>query len=932
MKQRYLFLAAVLALALLAGCAGSWKQPTPANNPPAPFTVSYTYPIDGMKEFPVTGSMIVHFNAPISSVDPEAAISLVEVGADGKTEAVPFHGTLDTATSQNLFVIPAIPLDPSSDFVLTVSSTIRGATGLTPAIPAGGLKISFSTLAANPQAGQVLRVTSVLPDPQVDKVFDFHTFRAYFSAPIDRRTVLNGDTFLFAGTDGKPVAGNLFVRSAQLVFDPDEDLAAGKYTMTITQGVLGVAGEKLAKDATFDYDVVSTQPRHQLTVENCPTLGTHSSCTPATSVDQLPAHPLTGDYTNSMLVDSLLLGPTRTYVSGQLTAELGSPGGDGSQIPMVIRKGQTLYATNIISTMGGEIPTGLQTGESKITVLTDAVGVLSDSALTTAVAGSPPSVSLTLDAAMSPADDAAGMLMGQIILGTRLYGTAQVDPATGKLVMNIAGYGEFFIFGERIRTQMSLTMQDATTIFPPKPDVDPPELSITSPLNGATRVRLGSAIYLLFNKTVLPSTVAQTVSVRTKQGVPAAVNVLSNGPKIILAPEEPLDPDTDYEIYVAPGLSDINGNKTTHPFFTTFRTGAVEWDTADGDGEPPIVTTTSPGEGARDIPPTVPGQLPVEVWFSQAMDSTTIVLGDSFRVVDRSAADAEVPGTLIYFGSRAAFYPNAPFVAGHNYRIILTDDIMSYGGIKISFARDHNAGTVKEKDIDFIAAERNRWVVLRLQLDPAVDVDGSGYIDNTETIPSPAVNFFKINSALIKEPSYAAGYMVSYVKGLAFDNNGQPYMDISLIPGISMTATSTQVSLRRLLESQLTDEEIDAYTPPNGLLEPLGRILIDMQQEGSAPAVESAEHLTQMNISMLNEINVDNPTMNSMMDHTIALTAVGDLSFSDDGLMVVAITGSTTMKMTIHIPIINIDLTLPLPTSVNMRAISRNPLSWWDAF
>jgi hypothetical protein len=934
MKLRYLSIAAALLAALvLGGCPGSWVQPAPYQTPSPPYTVTYTYPLDMMKEFPVTGSMIVHFNDDLGQVNPTAAITLNQVDANGAViTAVPFTGSF---SGPNVFVVPTVPLAPLSNFVMTVAPTLISQDGVAPAIPADGLVIHFATLAQNPQAGQTLAVTSVLPDPVNDVVYDFHTFRAYFSAPIDRRTVANGTTFMFTNAQGGLIQGSLFVRSAQIVFDPENDLPAGTYTMTLTTGLTGVAGETLAQDAVFTYHVQSTQPHHTLTVENCPTLGTHSSCAPTATPAALPRHPLTGDDTNAMLVDSLLLGPTRTYISGQLTAELGTPpNGDGTRIPMVIRKGQVLYATNIVSELGGFIPTGLQTGESKITVLTDAVGVLSASDYTSAVSGGAPSVSLTLDAALSPASPTAGMLMGQIILGTRLFGTAQVDFATGHLVMNMAGYGEFFVFGERIRTQMSLTMSDPVTVFPYVPDTTPPTLAITSPVGGATRVRLGSALYLLFDKPVTPDSAAATVSLLDDSGSAVAVNMLANGPKIILAPVQPLLPDSMYQLYVTPGLSDINGNKTQTAYTATFQTGAVEWD-----AEPPIIETTSPGDGARDLVPTVPGQIPIEIWFSQQMDGDTIVLGDSFQVEDVTTGQG-VPGTLVYFGARVAFYPNAPFAAGDTIRVTLTDDITSFAGVKLSLLRNHKPGGAPGQNsvsIDFIAAARNRWVPLRLQLDPVVDVDGSGYIDNTETVPSPPVNYFQINSALIKTPSYAAGYMMSYVKGLEFDSNSVPYMDIELIQGITMTATSTQVSLRDALQDQVTDEQwalLEAAEPGirDSLFSPLGRILIDMLEPGEAPSVESPTHTTQMNISMLTHIMVDNTVMNAMLVHTLPLDAVGQLSFSQDGLMVVAIAGSTTMKMVIHIPIIDIDITLPLPTTVNMRAVSRNPLSWWDTF
>jgi hypothetical protein len=896
MKRRAFLAATLLALFVLAACSGDYRPPSALYRAELPFTVVYTYPTHLAQEFPVTGSILVGFNHDLHPDTNAAVVRLQQVAPDGTLHTVPVEVFV---TGANLIVTPVKSLDPLRRYELTVSADIRDAEGAAPAIPAAGFFLAFDTLAEHPLANRLLDVTSTDPAAGDDQIFDFHTFRVHFSEPLDRRTVINGQTFQFAGEDGNLVEGTIFVRATQLVFDPDEDLAPGQYTMTLTGGIKDVNGESLRQTQTYEFTVRTSEPRKNLTVENCPTLGKSSSCEPFASEDRLPLHPLTGEPTNTMLVDSLLLGATKTFVSGQLAAEMGNPGNDPSAIPLVIRKGQRLYATSIDSRLGGQIPTGLATGNLTITVLADSIGFLQASEATTPVAAGKPAVALTLDASITTESIDASMLMAQNILGVRLYGTATVDPETDRLIMDIA------------------------ETLPVTADTEPPMLRMTSPTPLAERVRLGSAIHVLFDEPVTPASAKQTIRLRTVGGDDWPIDVLTNGAKVLIAPREPLDPDTKYRIVIAAGLADINGNQTAEVIDRSFTTGAVEWS-----AEPPIVGTTSPGMGASDALPHAPGHVPVEIWFSQVMDPDSIVLGESFRVEDLSTG-GDVAGTLIRFFERIAFYPNEPFAAGHYYRVTLTDDITSYGGVKLSLLRDHNPGgpgDMHELWIDFLAIERNRWVPLRLQLDPVADVDGSGFVeDGVETVPDPAANFFAISNPLMPEPMYASGYMVGYAKGLDFTDDGQPFVDIELISGISMTATSTQIDLGGLFPGGDKAGFFD-------LFDPMGRILIDLLGPGDAPAVEGPHNTTEMQIAMRSYINVDNEYINYLLNHTLPLEATGELSFSPDGLMVVDITGDATMRLNLQIPFIGITIPLPLPTDVNLRAVSRNALAWWNAF
>jgi len=916
-------LSIIFVLLVLVGCEGDYSPPITAYKAETGFSIHFTYPYDGMREFPITGSIIVSFTDKPHPNTGDEALRLERLDETGALFNV---AVTVVATGHSLLITPLQTLQPLSEYRLTISPEIFSAEGLAAEIPAEGLTITFKTLAERPLAGVAPDVSTVRPDPETQTAYDFQTFRVYFTEPIDRRTIRIGETLLLTDAEGNVIDGDFFVRSNQVAFDPAADLTPGSYILTLTTGILDAGGESLASERTYTFEVVSTQPRSSMVIENCPTLGDRSSCAPVNAASELPRHGLTGDDANAMLVDSILLGPSRAYLSGQLQTEMADTALDPKAIPIVIRKGQRLYATSIDSQLGGEIPTGLETGECEIHILTDAVGLLSE----TPTAGARPKVTMTLDAAVTPLDSAAGMMISQILLGTHLEGFAYVDEDSGKLVLEVAGIAEFFILGERIRTQMSLRMVDAGYAEAPEPDTTAPSLRMTEPLRDETNVRLGTAIKVLFNEPVTPASTAATVSLRTGDGEIVAVDILNNGPKLLIVPRDPLQPFRRYHITIEPGLCDVCGNATTGVITRSFTTGPREWS-----AEPPIVVTTSPGNG-NDLA-AFPGHMPIEIWFSQIMDRDSVILGDTFQVVDLSE-NSTVPGTLIYFFQRVSFFPNEPFIAGHTYRIVLTAGLTSQGGVGLDLDGDHQPGGADgqtELWINFTAIEANDWVPLRLMLSPAVDVDGSGYVSANEVVSGTTQNTFDIVNPLLPGLSHAAGYMMTYVKGLAYDETGLPFLDIEIAQGLTITSTSLKLDLSfifRLLRELFGPDAAEEFARQDGLFAPLGRLTIIAPQNSPAPAVESPRHDAQMNIAMYTRITADNDYMNGLLEDELILEATGGLSFTSNGLLQVDISGLSIITANLVIPLVNITIPIPLPTLINLTAVSRHPLSWWNTF
>jgi hypothetical protein len=923
-----LLLAAALVLTLLLplGCESKYKTPFEVFQPVVPFTITYTYPPNDNHEFPLTGSLAVRYNAALEANVSANLISLREVREDSTAVAVPVTVQVQDAS---LIIKPTQPLKPVSHYELTVSSDIRSKDGATTSAPPGGFTFAFDTEADRPQAGKTLAVTSVIPDPS-DQVYDISNFRVSFSEPVDQRSVVYGDTVLFTDDAGNLIEGTVFSRASQIVFDPAQDLTPGKYTLTITGDLKDAGGERMLNDVTYTFNVKSSYPHATIYAENCPTFSdpNHSSCPSESSADLLPPLPLTGNPTNSMTVDSHLLGSSSVYMSGQLKVEQCSPTGHPNIIPLVIRKGQRLYATSLPATLGGKIPLGVETGTITIQLMTDAVGFMTSSDLNGIVPGATVMLALTMDSAIVTENVDTNVMMTQDILGTQLFGQLTVDPDNGHLIMQLAGTAEIFILGERTPSNMSLEMHDALEVLDQPADVLPPSLRLSRPLNGAKEVRLADDMMLLFDEPVDPITARQFIRLETAAGAPIPQDVLVNSAKVIVRPLVPLQANTTYAVHIISGLADLEGNATTITKSVFFTTGSLE-----SDAEPPMLLSTSP---SPSFTPATPGHLPFEIFFSQVMDPNTIVLGDTLKIIDLSAGQLDVPGTLVNHWYRFTFYPNEPLIAGHYYRIILSDRITNYDGVGLDLDRDHTPGGppgVTEIWIDFVAAGANGWQQLILGAEPMVDRDGSGYIDNTETEPDPANNYFKI--FLIKNKSYSNGYIVSYVRGLEYDNEGQPFMDIIMVEGNKLWATSTGLTFKELVDAVAMADPLAASAleaaPPSGFFGPMGRILIDFTAIGLAPTVLSTTGQPQMNIKMATYMTLDNTTFNSMLDHNLAIDAVGILSFTPDGKMVADITSNATMKMNLTIPLINITIPIPLPVKIKMRQTSLDPADWWNS-
>ncbi len=153
-------------------------------------------------------------------------------------------------------------------------------------------------------------------------------------------------------------------------------------------------------------------------------------------------------------------------------------------------------------------------------------------------------------------------------------------------------------------------------------DVTPPIVTATSPVSGATNVNTVTAVTVSFSEAMNPATInSTTFELKNASNVPVTAQVTYN-PSTNAATLTPATALANATIYTATvlggpgGASDTADNPLAANYSWSFTTGTA----SGGDVTPPIITATSPVNGATNVN-TVTA---VTVSFSEAMNPATI--------------------------------------------------------------------------------------------------------------------------------------------------------------------------------------------------------------------------------------------------------------------------------------------------------------------
>ena len=258
-------------------------------------------------------------------------------------------------------------------------------------------------------------------------------------------------------------------------------------------------------------------------------------------------------------------------------------------------------------------------------------------------------------------DPAAGTLGVDVDTTARLWFEPALDPTTvdpTTVSMDCADTGvEITVEGDgaiAVRPLLPLAEGDACTVrvdgvatpdgvaqdaavevlFATVPDGTAPSPIAAVPGAGRHGVPVDSAVQVLFDEDLDPSTLSSDALQLTADGVPVAGTVRLQGGLLTFVADGDLPADAVITATVAPGLADQAGHGVIAPGPWSFATATST------DGQPPAVVGTDPEDGSLDVP----SDAPVLVALTEDPDLGTLH-GAVLVAVD---GDATVPTHPVY--------------------------------------------------------------------------------------------------------------------------------------------------------------------------------------------------------------------------------------------------------------------------------------------
>ena len=189
------------------------------------------------------------------------------------------------------------------------------------------------------------------------------------------------------------------------------------------------------------------------------------------------------------------------------------------------------------------------------------------------------------------------------------------------------------------------------------PDITPPTVISTNPLNLATGVPLNQAIAATFSEAMNPTTISQTTFTLAQGSTPVsgAVTYAAVGTTATFTPTSSLTANTVYTAMITTGVTDVAGNHLASNYVWSFTTGAAL-------NTPPTVLSTNPVSNAVGVCGNG-----INATFSTPMDPTTINTA-TFSVTSAGlpvtgTVSLDVTGTIATFTPLNNLAPSTPYTA-----------------------------------------------------------------------------------------------------------------------------------------------------------------------------------------------------------------------------------------------------------------------------
>ena len=747
----------LLALVILGtgGCSGP-VAPLQTAEP----GVLFTYPANGQLDVPTGARVVVSFSDPIAEgalggctattggfcvVGPSGPIDVTPVvSEDGKTVSMP-AGELAEGTTYEVFVRSELVPDARN-------------------LPASGPLLSFTTRSSRPRAAapELIAFNGAAPgmSDAFRPLFETSTLRLVFSEPLDpRRVVLAAGSVELLDSAGSAVPATLVSSGIHVALDPKEDLTPGAmYVLRLGSQIVDLGGQALAPTT------LTITPRLSEGAPIPQRLRTRQKGDPG------PEHSRSGATPNEIVIDKPLIGrETSQMLPSVLATELGDPNALGGPIAFTIRKGQRLRSTGMDIALGGEIATGLSTGEVWIELLTDGGGRLYRNPHQAAEQRpendrAPLYVDLAMDVAVYAVDATGNAALTQTVLG--LQGTGTAIATDGVLAIETVAAMDLALLGvTKAPTNLVLELISDENA-PLGSDTISPSIAGSYPEQSGQHA-VDDGIDVVFSEPIdLDRARAGGVRLEDTNAVEVPSVIESHGSAIVVRPLAPLAYSKIYRV-VFGDVADAAGNKAALPNLSFTTPTLMSFDvplmaTAVYPGTPCALTgatASSPGRCAGGLgtdelyrPFSLPSNDPIEVTFSQPLRRSSATLGTacgqgSVRVeqMNGTACTAPVAGTLLVRDRALSFIPDVPWTDGATYRLTLVsggDETCNAGELcgPTSAANFDPLNGSENADgggpplvITFVGAPRGTSTYMLTNAAPATDVNGSGFREAGES-------------------------------------------------------------------------------------------------------------------------------------------------------------------------------------------------------
>jgi Bacterial Ig-like domain len=887
MMQRNVLLFMLMLAVLCLGACGDDEELS-GDVTEEPFALKSTIPRSGANGVDITSSVVFHFNRWIDSENTTAAwAELFAMDSDG---AVTLVESETLVSGSNVICKPTGKLSAGNRYMATVSRFIRDTHGAAPIQNAAQMSITFKTGGGASQGGIQPVVAAIRPADSAD-VFDWTTFHIDFSEPIESQKTIYGDQILLRkrGTNS-PVPSQMFLKGTKVTIDPDSDLIPGEsYELLVLDNLRDAYGDVLAGGSNFRFEVMDSNPRVKLVFDLCPTRGGASGCDPESTDAAMAGSMYTVERTNSLVMESRLFGRVEFYLSGLLEMEVGNMKIDSSKIPVVMRKGQRIFANPVSFNDPKVISDQLAADQISLILLSDAHGFITDGAL------GEMSFDMEMNFGMNSKDQAQNALTGACMPSILLSGQVAVDSA-GRFRLETAGYSSIRMFSDTVELTFSIsalsTDENLLRLF----DNESPRILSSYPKNYESHFPLGKRLSLIFNEPIDPVGIGEQVALLDENNVPINGRAFLEASVLHFVPSAALQPNTEHRFILSENVSDLLGNRIGEGHGVYFKTGPTEATSA----APLIATMDPPPDSIFDRP----GNLPVTIHFTQLMDKASIILGNSIRIQDAQTGE-DVPGVLDATSYDATFWPNEGFDPERAYRLTISDEIRNYIGVKLDLGGDR-AASPDESIISLIVFEfrvsghDDGMLPVVFQINPATDADGSGLVDPGET-PYESNRMTFRPEIMFPAPSHLTGQFIVYF-GPIYRWGNSTLRSIFIPDGIRLFGTSIptpQLPIIGAPETGLIDVEIiEAVAATMGA---------DEYGGGLTP------------LSLKSAFSVEDEDLNEMFSHEYVIE--GDIAFAFDEMGRLTCAFSGKGALTYSYPIINFDVPLSVETALNASSI-----------